>query len=133
VRVTVGQMTAAAAYRDLISAVICSASLAEFSAGYSLLMHGVSRWRLTGDRRHDGIAFYWTKSQYMLTSLLVLGHGDDYVTVERFLLQAETASVIQSAQAMVAAMAVRLESEFAIQYESDSESRVLPIRGLSVL
>jgi hypothetical protein len=109
VRVAAGQMTAAAACRELISADSCSVSLAEWTAGHLLLMQAVRDGDIPGDRRYDGIDFYWVKSLYLPTRLLVLGHGDDYATVERFLLQAEAAGVIQTADAMVAAMAAHLD------------------------
>jgi WD domain, G-beta repeat len=109
VRVATGEQTAAAACRELISADACSASLAEWSAGHLLLMQAVRDGEIIGDRRYDGIDFYWVKKLYLPTRLLVLGHGEDYATVERFLLQAEAAGVIQSADAMVVAMAAHLD------------------------
>jgi hypothetical protein len=63
---------------------------------------------IPGDRRYDGIKFYWVKNLYLPSRLLVLGHGDDYANVERFLLQAEGAGAIQGADAMVTAMAAGL-------------------------
>jgi hypothetical protein len=109
VRVAVGQMTAAGACRELISAEACSVSLPEWSAGHFLLMQAIRDGDIPADRRYDGIDFYWVKSLYLPTRLLVLGSGDDHATVERFLLQAEAAGVIQSADAMVAAMAAHLD------------------------
>jgi hypothetical protein len=109
VRVAAGERTAAVACRELISAAACSASLAEWSAGHLLLMQAVRDDDIPGDRRYDGIDFYWVKNLYLPTRLLVLGNGDDYATVSGFLLQAETAGVIQSADAMVAAMAAHLD------------------------
>jgi hypothetical protein len=109
VRVAAGVLTAAAACRDLISADACSASLAEWSAGHLLLMQAIRDDEIPGDRRYDGIDFYWVKNLYLPTRLLVLGHGNDYSTVERLLLQAEAAGVIQSADAVVAAMATHID------------------------
>jgi hypothetical protein len=109
VRVAAGELSAADACRGLISADICSASLAEWSAGHLLLMQAVRDGGIPGDRRYDGIDFYWVKSLYLPTRLLILGNGNDYAIVERLLLQAEAAGVIQSADAVVAAMATHLD------------------------
>jgi WD domain, G-beta repeat len=125
VRVAAGELTAAAVCRDLISADICSASLAEWCAGHLLLMQAVRNGDITGERRYDGIDFYWFKRLYLPTRRLVLGHGNDYATVKTFLLQAEAAGVIQSADAVVAAMAAHLDLRVNVRELRSSGEQIL--------
>jgi hypothetical protein len=103
VRVAAGTLTAAAACRDLISAGVCSESLAEWNAAHLLLMRAVSDGGVEGSLSFNGTRNYWFDNLYVPSRKLCLG-ADDYEVVKRQLEQAKDAGVIETVEATLAAV-----------------------------
>lgn len=65
---------------------------------------------IRGDKRFGITDLYWAENMYLFVRLLlIVGTGSDHATVEKFLLQAETAGLIKDADAKMIAMAMHLE------------------------
>jgi WD domain, G-beta repeat len=104
VRVATGELTAAAACRDLISCGASSASLAEWSAGHLLLMQAVRGGEIEASQSFKSVRNYWFAMLYAPSRKLCLG-TDDYEVVKRLLEEAKAVGVIETVEASLAAIA----------------------------